>query len=657
MNIHITGIKREESPGLLVPGRRLKYTAARLPLENSGETGNSLVTLIDSFSYDELFELAGMDKADAAVFQDAKKVFVHPGGWQSWSAGWELGEGETLPGSVPLVPELAKQTNRDGDTLLPWESSVWKPFWDRFPRRSPWLTGHFIIYLRSGGRYVCLASKEGGHLPPVTYRINRAQRRITAEIFCPGKTWNPEETVAELTLFFVRGYFNLKDALRAIYGQEKPFGTVSFLFGAGSGAESPPGKAALPGGYESWYNHYTDISEKLILEDLDSLGKTENLIKLRYRDRRNPAVFQIDDGWEKAVGDWEPDPGRFPRGLAPAAAQIEAAGCIPGLWLAPFLVTRRSRIFKERPGWLLREKTGELVAAGYNPLWDKRFYCLDLSRKDVLEYLGRLMERVIDEWGFRYIKLDFLYAGFLTGDFAAGGSPYEYYERAAAILTARNSTMSQLPVAYLGCGLPLGPSYRRFPLSRIGADTREEWDWKLPKLLGFVGRAGAYINLMDTIGRSFMDGAVYINDPDVVFLRSKNCNHSEREKELIALVNFLLGGQIMFSDAPLALTPADIALTRRINALYDELSDDEYGAIRIDWEIFRLESRKGNVFGLINLSGRPYVLKRHIEPELFSAMTGGKLRFLTDHRLHRGAALVFAPHTITIGRLQAQSPG
>jgi alpha-galactosidase len=217
-------------------------------------------------------------------------------------------------------------------------------------------------------------------------------------------------------------------------------------------------------------------------------------------------------------------------------------------------------------------------------------------------------------------------------------------------------------VAYLGCGLPLGPSYRHFPLSRIGADTREEWDWTLVKLLGHVGRPGAYVSLMDTIGRSFMDGAVYINDPDVLFLRSRNCKLKPREKELIALVNFLLAGQIMFSDDPLRLEPADLDLTRRIVALYDLLAEDEYGAVRIDRDVFRLESRSGKTAGLINLSPGPYRLDRTREPLLSAAFVSGSYLLdyrIKDHRIkdHRAKEppLTFEPHSITlIQRPQSQ---
>jgi alpha-galactosidase len=153
---------------------------------------------------------------------------------------------------------------------------------------------------------------------------------------------------------------------------------------------------------------------------------------------------------------------------------------------------------------------------------------------------------------------------------------------------------------------------------------------------------------MDTIGRSYLDGTVYISDPDVIFLRSRNCKLSENEKETIALVNFLLGGQIMFSDDPLGLGEADIALTRRVAGYYQELAGDEYGAVRIGRDVFRLESRSGKTAGLINLGRRPYRLERSAQPELYTALGGEKPA--PDHRVMiSGKALAFAAHTITIG--------
>ena len=123
----------------------------------------------------------------------------------------------------------------------------------------------------------------------------------------------------------------------------------------------------------------------------------------------------------------------------------------------------------------------------------------------------------------------------------------------------------------------------------------------------------------------------------------------ETEKELICLVNFLLAGQIMFSDDPLRLGEKDLILTRRINALYETLEDDEYGAVRIAHNVFRVESRSGRTAGLISLCGRPFRLRKETDPVLFHSLSAPEL--LVDHRLGRSAkAIDFAPRSITLRR-------
>jgi alpha-galactosidase len=602
-----------------------KNAGALVPGKKNGTIG------IGSWSFDELFAFAGL----RGTFGDGP-CFVQAAGWQSWSAGWELCPGETLPRRVLLLPELIKLTGRDGEQ----------------PKRGE-ITGHFIVYIRVGNRYLCLASLEGGvgklsqtgeaPLPPVSFRISRRKKRWSAEIFCPGKIWRPGETMAKIRVFVSYSYFDLKDTIAELYRQEERFAALDFLYPRGGHRIA----GTTAGGYESWYNHYTAINETLIREDLESLGKTENLLKMRCLDRGDPFIFQIDDGWERAVGDWEIDPDRFPHGLKPLAEKIESAGLIPGLWLAPFIVTRRARIFREKGEWLLRDKKGRPVSAGFNHLWDGRYYCLDLSRAEVRAYIRSLIDRAIDQWGFRYLKIDFLYAGMLSGVHAEGGATHEHYERACEALTGRTENKAGLPVAYLGCGAPLGPSYRRFPLSRIGADTREEWDWNLVKYMGHVGRPGAYLNIKNTIGRSFLNGTVYLNDPDVVFLRSVNCTLTGNEKELIGLVNFLFAAQIMFSDDPALLTGEDVALTRRLCGLYDALAGDEYGAFTLEKDVYPLLSRSGKTAGLINLRKAPFTLNRNGAGSLYNALLEG--RALVDHRLETGTGRIrFAPHTVTL---------
>ena len=563
----------------------------------------------------ELLDLADADN-DARNAFITETTMLQAGGWQSWSPGWELAPGEQHYTLVRHFNSLFKLI------AAPWECSRHKT------KRRAELTGTFIIYLRVGSWYLTIAAGPDNSLP-VVFSISKDRRLIRAAVYAPeGTTQETTDKAIELKIFLAQGYFPFKDQLQQIYKCEEIFSILQFL------GKGKPGIDFRPGGYASWYNHYTKIDEKSILADLDGLLSTDNIINVRYLKKGQPAIFQIDDGWERAVGEWEIDKEKFPGELKHIAQKIEQAGMIPGLWLAPFLVTRHSRIFCEQKEWLLRDQLG-LVKAGWNPNWDGTFYCLDLSREDVLAYLRSVMKNVIDEWGFRYLKLDFLYAGYYN-------TP-DCYERAIALLTEQTKTSTGLPTAYLGCGVPLGVSYRHFPLSRIGADTRESWDWQLAKTINHEGRPSALLSMLDTIGRSYMNGTIFINDPDVVFLRSENCSLSENEKECIALINFLFAGQIMCSDNFHSLNESDFAFTKKINSLYDKLDGDEYGPVGLDKNVFLLESRSGNISGIINLSDKPYELESNKEYFL-------KGTWLVDHRLDNTAQNrhCFAPRSVSI---------
>ena len=92
----------------------------------------------------------------------------------------------------------------------------------------------------------------------------------------------------------------------------------------------------------SWYSLYTGIDEARLLKILADLGD------LPFD------VFQVDDGWQVAIGDWEPN-AKFPSGMDGMAAQIKATGRKAGLWLAPLLVVPSSSLYHAHPDWLLRD--------------------------------------------------------------------------------------------------------------------------------------------------------------------------------------------------------------------------------------------------------------------------------------------------------------
>jgi alpha-galactosidase len=592
--------------------------------------------VIDTLSVDELLATLNTSPQTASPLlrTHGSMWYIQGTGWQSWSPGWELGPAETYPHFISFpVPVLKKYiyspANRPADL-----------------RKQNTVTGQFICYIRTENHFFVMASTgtaapdlkdETGlysSLPPVQYHINRDTRKISCSVYCAGKQWNKGDLIARIVFFEVADFFIMKDCISWLYrnvpspnGNADRFKSLQFL----STEQAQPfqtqthqGKKNrnVPGGWESWYNHYNKINSALITEDLETLDTSNNLIKLMYIDRKKPVIFQIDDGWQQGLGQWEVNIDRFPGGLAPLARQIVKKGYIPGLWIAPFLIDLRTEFCAAHYAWVLKDRNGKPIPAGFNTPWGAllpsfstpkqyniqpgppySYYCLDLSRDDVIDYLDTLIGKIIDEWGFRYLKMDFLFAGMLPGNHAVNGAVYEWYARAINILTRRTHTNQGESVAYLGCGMPFEASYRNFPLSRIGADTLEKWDRTDLRLLRFGGRPSAYISMKDTLGHAFWDQSVFQNDPDVVFFRNENIQLTPEEKETLALVNYLFASQIMHSDDPASFnSPADEPLTRHVLDLYDRLQHEEFGNYLVGPDIYLVFSRSRTYFGILNLS-------------------------------------------------------
>jgi len=530
-------------------------------------------------------------------------------GWQSWGFGGETNCGKYQKDFLPLIPQFKNYITMPGGSPV----SVRK--------RSKLLTGQFIIYFRWGSTYLVVAStgnslisqSAASCLPPVEFTINRKDRILTCSIDAAGKTWKDNDIVAELSIFSVTNFFELSAVIASLY--TSPSDT---RFASCKELSLFPQKI-ITGGWESWYNHYANINENLIAADLYAIAKNDNFVKTYIMPKTKNVVFQVDDGWEKSVGDWQYSTHRFPKGMQALASSIAKEGYVPGLWIAPFLVDWRSDFRKEHSDWMLRNKKGKPVEAGFNPTWGAfagkaqparpySFFCLDLSNDAVLSYLDALMNRIINEWGFRYIKLDFLYAGMLNGCFKNGGSAYEWNNRALKTLTARTKNNKGETIVYLGCGMPFETSFNYLPLSRIGPDTKETWDINSLKHIHFSGRPGAIVNMKSTLGHSFWNENIYVNDPDVIFLRDTNITLTNTEKELIALVNFLFAGQLMISDD---MTEQPTPLTANITALYNKFAGEKFGLVNITENTICIFSKSKTFCGIINLADKPFSLSKN----------------------------------------------
>jgi len=284
-------------------------------------------------------------------------------------------------------------------------------------------------------------------------------------------------------------------------------------------------------GWTSWYNYYTSITEDIVLSNLSSL-----------RDNRIPIkVFQIDDGYQNAIGDWLRINSKFPSGMKHIADEIRKCGYKPGLWLAPFICEKKSELYKTHPEWVLRNEKGKPVAAGWNPNWSGTFYAMDIYNTGFRDYLKEVFDTVLNEWGFEMVKLDFLYGAALL--------PRNGKTR-AAVMSEAMELLSNLTGDrwLLGCGVPLAPAFGKVDYCRIGADVAPYWEDKKLKALNYRERVSTICSLHSTLARFRLNSKVFLNDPDVFIIREENNKLDEYQKYTLFLLNNLLGDLVFMSD-------------------------------------------------------------------------------------------------------------
>ena len=112
----------------------------------------------------------------------------------------------------------------------------------------------------------------------------------------------------------------------------------------------------------------------------------------------------LDDGWQRAVGDWQPDPKKFPRGDADMLALVKAikdAGLKPKLWIAPLAAHPASNLIRDHADLLLLDKDGAVQNVTW---WDSYYLCP--AYPETVERGKALVRKVIGEWGYVGLKLD-----------------------------------------------------------------------------------------------------------------------------------------------------------------------------------------------------------------------------------------------------------
>lgn len=430
-----------------------------------------------------------LDTADTRAFMN---------GYQTWTYCPEYTAKSRIRGmhGIPKVVKSMFSLDRYGDYH----------FVD-YPNKRGVVHGVSYCYFREGDRFLLIASLDetNGY---TLFEYDYSAERLIIRRDC--EELEVEGGFEVFSLFFAEG------------SEDEVFDAWFAAMGV------KPITAEPISGYSSWYNRYQNISDETISDDLAGCAKALS----------SGDLFQIDDGWETFVGDWlDCDRKKFPRGMGVSAEAIHNNGYKAGLWLAPFVAQKGSKLIEEHPDWLYKHN-GEPWLLGGN--WGG-FYSLDIDNPEVVDYIERVFARVFDEWGFDLVKLDFLY----------GAAPFgsEKETRAARMIRAMKLLRRVCgDHAILGCGVPVMPAFGLVEYCRVSCDVSLDWDDKPWMRMLHRERVSTRQAMGNTVFRRELNGRAYLSDPDVFFLREKNIRLSPAQKLKLAKINALFGGVLLTSD-------------------------------------------------------------------------------------------------------------
>ncbi len=486
--------------------------------------------------------------ADYQVNSD-ERIFTN--GYQSWTVSREYSPNEAMDEFNPRFLDVKKSKF---NPLGIWGAG--DLLWHDYPEKQGLFYGYSYAYVRKGNALTLFGSlSERAGYTVFTFDTNKNTLTIAKDL--EGVSFDSEKRVLDAVI--IRGEYNsVFDRYFSLMNVPKP-------------------RADRKCGYTTWYNYYTKVTQDIVKRDLKAISKLDTKID----------IFQIDDGYERTVGDWlETDSKKFPDGMKVVADRIHKNDMLAGLWLAPFAVTPKSNVFKKHKDWLVTDENGKYHYSSQN--WGG-FYALDIYNKEVRAHLKNVFDTVLNDWGYDMVKLDFLYA--------CCQRPIHNKSRGEIMCEAMDLIREWCgDKIILGCGVPLAPAFGKVDFCRIGADVALSWNKK-----PFSREDVSTINtLTNTIYRRHLDGRAWLNDPDVFLLRDNNIKMPMSQRKIVAKVNSMLGNLLFVSDDVSTYTDEQMNIfTQTISCDKAEIISaeivDHIACIKTKNDVFKFNISEGRI--------------------------------------------------------------
>ncbi len=260
-------------------------------------------------------------------------------------------------------------------------------------------------------------------------------------------------------------------------------------------------------------------------------------------------VFQVDEGWEVTLGEYEPNE-KFPVSMKALAEEIKEAGFIPGIWSSPFVAHETASVWKEHPDWILKDKDGNPYLF---PMNGTVYYVFDITDDSTCEYFNALYHKFTFDWGYTYHKLDFTRAAVIYED-------ADFHDKRITLAQAYYRAVKAIregmgeEAFFLMCGGLYDPIIGLVDAQRTGSDVLSMWSSNINK----NGKTAPY-TIRQSAMRYYMN-RWWANDPDALMVRqNKEMQRGSRltlglltdDEVTTSVMNQFTGGGIMCQTEPL----------------------------------------------------------------------------------------------------------
>lgn len=117
-------------------------------------------------------------------------------------------------------------------------------------------------------------------------------------------------------------------------------------------------------------------------------------------------LFVLDDGWfgerdgiDNGLGDWYVNKKKFPNGLDELISEVRGMGLMFGIWVEPEMVNPKAHLYQEHPDWIYHFETRKSDTS-------RGQYVLNMTRKDVQEFVYQMLDDLLTKHEIDYIKWD-----------------------------------------------------------------------------------------------------------------------------------------------------------------------------------------------------------------------------------------------------------